>query len=67
MNYEEKLYRMDKHLKEHPHDYQTVVSRLKVASQAYEHRMKRSRNERLKTIAEIRKRLKEEDECRRIH
>lgn len=67
MNYEEKLYRMDKHLKEHPHDYQTVVSRLKVASQAYEHRMKQSRNERLKTIAEIRKRLKEEDECRRIH
>ena len=59
MDYVKKLERMDEHLKEHPHDYQTVISRLKTASDAYEHQRKRQRNWRLKRVAEVRRQLKE--------
>lgn len=64
MDYVKKLDRMDEHLKEHPHDYQTVIARLKTASEAIDHQAKKQSDMRLKRVAEIRKRLREEDEAR---
>lgn len=64
MDYAQKLQRMDEHLKDHPHDYQTVISRLKTASKAYDYEIKKKRDMRLKRVAEIRDRLREEDEAR---
>lgn len=59
MDYKAKLERMDNHLREHPHDYQTVISRLKVASDAYDYQQKKKVDMRLKRVAEVRKQLKE--------
>ena len=64
MDYEKKLQTMDEHLSRHPHDYQTVIARLKLASEAYDYAVKRKRDERLKRLAEIKKKLREEDEER---
>lgn len=58
---------MDEHLKKHPHDYQTVISRMKLASDIYDHQMRKSVNARLSRLAEIKRRLKEEDEWRRTN
>lgn len=63
MDYAEKIEKMDKHLKQHPHDYQTVIARLKTASEAYDHAVKKSRDMRLKMLAEIKKQMREEDEA----
>ena len=57
----EKLMRMEKHLEEHPHDYQTVISVLKTRSDIYAHRNDKRRVERIKHLLEIRKQLEEED------
>lgn len=65
MDYIGKLKRMDEHLKVHPSDYQTVISRMKLASDIYDHQMERKKHERLKRLSEIKKRLREEDEWRR--
>lgn len=54
---------MDEHLKRHPHDYQTVIARLKLGSDIYDHEVKKVRDMRLKRLAEIRKKLREEDEA----
>lgn len=64
MDYVKKLQTMDEHLKRHPHDYQTVIARLKLASDIYDHQVKRKRDERLKRLAEIKRKLREEDEAR---
>ena len=64
MDYAKKLNRMDEHLREHPHDYQTVISRLKVASDAYDYQMKKRKVQKIQRILEVRKRLEEED---RLH
>ena len=61
MDYVEKINRMEAHLKEHPHDYQTVIAKMKLTSKLYDKAMKQSRNARLKRLAEIRKQLREED------
>ena len=63
MDYVKKLDRMDEHLKRHPHDYQTVIARFKTASEAYDYVKKKQRDERLKRLAEIKKKLREEDEA----
>ena len=63
MDYVKKLDRMDEHLKRHPHDYQTVIARLKTASEAYDYVKKKQRDERLKRLAEIKRMLREEDEA----
>ena len=55
MDYAEKLDRMDRHLQDHPHDYQTVIARLKVASRAIDYATKKDRDMRLKRLAEIRR------------
>lgn len=59
MDYTEKLNRMDEHLRQHPNDYQTVISRLKTASKAYDYRKKKEADYRLKRVAEVRRQLKE--------
>ena len=64
MDYATKLKRMDEHINAHPHDHQTVIARLKLASEAYDYEVKRKRDARLKRLAEIKQKLREEDEER---
>lgn len=59
MDYIRKLEQMDNHLREHPHDYQTVISRMRVASDAYDYQQKQKRNYRLKRLHEVRRQLGE--------
>lgn len=67
MDYIEKLQKMDEHLKRHPCDYQTVIARLKLASDIYDHQKEKQKHERLKRLADIKKKLKEEDDGRRMY
>lgn len=60
MDYAEKLKRMDEHLQQHPHDYQTVISRLKVASKYVDYQRRQKTISRLRNIAKYRKMLGEE-------
>ena len=62
MDYIQKLERMDEHLKRHPHDYQTVIARLKLASEAIDYERHKRASMRLKRLAEIKRQLREEDE-----
>lgn len=55
MDYAAKLDRLDKHIKEHPKDYQSVVARMKTYSDAVEHGMYLRRVERMRRLAEIRR------------
>ena len=55
MKYEEKLNRLDEHLREHPKDYQAVISRLKTFSDAVEHQQYLKRIEKLKQVAKYRR------------
>lgn len=64
MDYVSKLERMDDHLRRHPHDYQTVIARLKVASKAHDSYMRGIANARLKRVAEIRRQLEEQEKQR---
>lgn len=57
MDYKEKLDRMDKHLAEHPHDYQTVIARMKTYSDAVEYERCKAVNERLAKVAHYRRML----------
>lgn len=56
MDYIEKLERIDRHLSEHPKDYQSVITRMKTYSDAVEHEMYLRRVERMKRLAEVRRR-----------
>ena len=62
MDYISRLEKMDKHLQEHPHDYQTVIARLKLASEAIDYERHKRASMRLKRLAEIKRQLREEDE-----
>lgn len=55
MDYMEKLERLDNHLKQHPHDYQSVISRMKTYSDAVEHEMYLRKVARLKKVAKYRR------------
>ena len=55
MNYEEKLKDLDRHLAEHPKDYQAQIARLKARSDAIEHKRYLKKIERLKRVAEYRR------------
>lgn len=55
MDYIEKLDRLDKHLAQHPTDYQSVIARMKTYSDAVEHEMYLRRVERLKKVAKYRR------------
>ena len=43
----------------HPHDYQTVIARVKTISDAYEHELYKRKIYRMKRLAEVRRQLKE--------
>lgn len=61
MDYEEKIKKMNEHLSEHPADYQTVISLLKVNSKRISHERKVRQDMRSRRVAEMRRRLEEED------
>lgn len=56
MKYEERVVRLEEHLKTHPTDYQAVVAHLKARSDLIEHRMYLRMIERKKRVAEVRRR-----------
>lgn len=62
MNHKDRIHNMEQHLEEHPKDYQTVIALLKAKSDYYDHSMKRIKDERVKKVAEMRRRLHEESE-----
>lgn len=66
MDYTKKLERMDKHLQEHPHDYQTVIARLKTASDAVDHQNHLIISNRRKRVAEVRRQLKEIEDGKQV-
>ena len=55
MDYTDKLKRLDDHIRRHPKDYQSVISRMKTFSDAVEHEMYKRRIARLKRMAEYRR------------
>ena len=56
MDYNKRLQSLDRHIAEHPTDYQAVIARFKVRSDAIEHQMYLKKIARLKRIAEYRSR-----------
>jgi len=59
MTDQEKIENLDRHLKEHPTDYQAVIHRLKVVSNGIDYAQRKKQNERLKKVAEYRRMLDE--------
>ena len=59
MKYEQRVARLEEHLREHPKDYQAVIAHLKAKSDLIEHRSWLRMIERKKRVAEIRKQRKE--------
>ena len=55
MDYNERLERLDRHIEEHPKDYQAVIGRMKCYSDAIEHQMYLRKIERLKRVAKFRR------------
>lgn len=55
MDYTDRLERLDKHIAEHPKDYQSVIARIKTYSDAVEHEMYLRRVERMQKLAEYRR------------
>ena len=60
MDYNKRLERLDRHIEEHPKDYQAVIGRLKCYSDAVEHQMYLRRVARLKSVAEVRRKRNEQ-------
>lgn len=54
-DYEERLKDLDRHLADHPKDYQAQIARLKTRSDAIEHKRYLKKIERLKKVAEYRR------------
>ena len=54
-NYAEMLERMDRHLEEHPKDYQTVIARMKTYPEAIDYERKQKMNKRLANLAKYRR------------
>ena len=55
MEYIDKLKRLDDHIKRHPKDYQSKIAWMKTYSDAVEHELYLRRVERLKKVAEYRR------------
>ena len=56
----ERLKALDEHIANHPKDYQAVIGRMMCYSDAIEHQMYLRKIERLKRVAEFRKRGQDE-------
>lgn len=67
MKIEEKVVRLDAHVKEHPKDYQAVIALLRAKSDLIEHRSWLRMVERKKRVAEIRKQRKERQNAKEQH
>ena len=61
MDYNKRLERLDRHIAEHPKDYQAVIGRLKCYSDAVEHQIYLRKIERLKRVAEFRRKRNEQE------
>lgn len=61
MDYREKIARVEMHLKEHPRDYQSRISLLKLRSSEIEHRRYEKRLERLREVAYYRRKRRDEE------
>lgn len=59
MKHEQKVANLERHLQEHPTDYQAVIAHLKARSDAIEHRAWLRMIERKKRLAEVRRMRKE--------
>ena len=55
MDYNKKLERLDRHLAEHPKDYQSVIARMKTYSDAVEHDIYLRKIARRKKMAKYRR------------
>lgn len=60
MDYNERLRKLDKHIANHPKDYQASIARLKTYSDAVEHQMYLRKIERLKRVAKFRRKRNEQ-------
>lgn len=60
MDYRKKLEQIDRHLAEHPKDYQASIAKLKTYSDAVEHEMYLKKVERLKNVARYRREYEQE-------
>lgn len=58
----EKITKVEQHLAEHPADYQSLISLMKLRSKEIENIYRLKKIERLKLIAECRKKLKANEE-----
>ena len=61
---EERIGRLQAHLIDHPHDAQAVIALLKARSDAIDHAMYLRRIEKVKKVAEVRRRYNEESELK---
>lgn len=61
---EDRLRRLETHVKNHPTDYQSVISLLKLRSEVIEKQRKQSQIEHLRKVAAYRKMLKERENGR---
>lgn len=59
MDYISRIERIDNHLRQHPTDYQSVIARMKLASDAFDYQQKKKSDYRLKRLAEVRRQLRE--------
>lgn len=59
MEIEERLIRLQEHVKEHPKDYQAVIAEMKAYSDLVEHRAHTAMIERIKRVAEIKRKRAE--------
>lgn len=55
MDYEQKLEQLNRHLEQHPKDYQASIAKLKTYSDAVEHEQYLRRIARLKKLSEYRR------------
>ena len=55
MDYIKKLEQINRHLAEHPKDYQAVIAKMKTYSDAIEHEIYLKRVERMKKVAKYRR------------
>lgn len=59
MDYKNAIKRVEQHLKEHPSDYQSVISLLKLRSKKIDKDIEQRRIDKMKRIAECRRKLNE--------
>lgn len=61
MDYNKRLANLDRHISEHPKDYQAVIGRMKCYSDAVEHQIYLNKIARLKRVAEFRRKRNEQE------